>query len=62
VSYRVGLLTTNLSLTVSIYVTVCTLHGYKLGVEFRQSKSCTHLQHTGKLKTFKGSFKSTAVQ
>ena len=54
VSYRVRLFTTNLSLTVLIYVTVCTFHGYKLGVEFRQSKSCTHLQHTGKLKTFRG--------
>jgi hypothetical protein len=52
VSYGVGLFTTNLSLTV--YVTVCTLHRYKLGVDFRQSKSCTHLQHTGKLKTFRG--------
>ena len=36
------------------YVTVYTLHRYKLGVDFRQSKSCTHLQHTGKLKTFRG--------
>ena len=41
---RVGLFTTNLSLTVT---SVCTLHRYKLVVDFRQSKSGTHHQHTG---------------
>jgi hypothetical protein len=41
---RVGLFTTNLSLTVT---SVCTLHRYKLVVDFWQSKSGTHHQHTG---------------
>jgi hypothetical protein len=40
---RVGLFTTNRSLTVA----VCTLHRYKLVVDFRQSKRGTYHQHTG---------------
>ena len=45
---RVGVFTTNLSLT------VCPLHRYQLGVDFRQAKTCTHPQHSGKGKTFRG--------
>jgi hypothetical protein len=40
---RVGLFTTNMSLT----VTVCILHRYNLVVDFRQGKNGTHHQHTG---------------
>ena len=45
---RVGVFTTNLSLT------VCPLYRYQLGVDFRQAKTCTHPQHSGKGKTFRG--------
>ncbi|CAC5388049.1 unnamed protein product [Mytilus coruscus] len=45
---RVGLFTTNSSLT------VCPFHRYKLGIDFRQIKQCTYPDHTGKGKTFRG--------
>ena len=45
---RVGLFTTNLSMT------VCPYHRFRLGVGFRQGKTCVHPQHTGTGKTFRG--------
>ena len=43
----VGLFTTNYSLS------VCPLHRAKLGVDYKQRKSCSHPTHIGKGETFR---------
>ena len=45
---RVGLFTTNPSMT------VCPYHRFRLGLGFRQGKTCVHPLHAGTGKTFRG--------
>ena len=54
---RAGLFSTNHSLS------VCPLHRAKLGVDFKQGKSCSHPTHTGKGKSFRpvNSFQSKQI-
>jgi hypothetical protein len=47
-SRRIGMFYTNTSMT------VCPHHRYRLGVGFRQGKTCVHPEHSGKGRVFRG--------